>query len=103
MTMKIRLADFSTFTRSVTLEDSTNFCDSIYDNISRLYDNFDKGAKKVRLVGVRASGLCPSGLQDNLFGGLAEKKREDIHRALDRIRDKFGGAAIFRAGSKDTD
>ncbi|MCX5715698.1 MAG: hypothetical protein NTV07_02330 [Candidatus Omnitrophica bacterium] len=99
ITLKIRLEGFQTYTRAITIDRAINFVDSIYKEIIVLYDNFDKRNKRVRLVGVRVSGLCLAAQRDSLFGDDAEKEIESIHKAVDRIRQRFGGEAIHRAGS----
>jgi len=34
-----------------------------------------------------------------VFEGKIEKKQESIHKAIDKIKEKFGNQAIYRAGS----
>jgi len=100
ITLKIRLADFSTFTRSVTISDATNFIDILYKTVIVLYRNFDCHGKKIRLLGVKSSNFCPAGFQDNLFRDSLDIKREARHKALDIIKDKFGNSSIFIAGGR---
>ena len=100
ITLKIRLEGFKTYTRSTTFIEATNFVDVIYGEIKRLFVNFDRGAKKVRLVGVKASNLLPAGLAQDLFRERLDEKRENVSNAVDRIKDRFGSAAIFRAGAR---
>lgn len=100
ITLKIRLADFSTFTRSVTLSSGTNFIDALYKTINGLYGAFDKRGKKVRLLGVRASNFFPAGYRDTLFEDSGDIRREAAHKALDRIKKRFGDSSIFIAGGR---
>jgi len=97
VTLKIRLEGFSTYTRSSTIGEPTNFTDLLYKVVKGLYNKFDPKRKKVRLVGVRASGLSSSGLRDSLFSG-EDGKQEAVYKALDAIKEKFGDESIFRAG-----
>ncbi len=97
ITLKIRLEGFVTYTRSVTLDEATNFCDVIYRKIMVLFDKFDRKGKKVRLVGVKASNFLEDNITENLFAEDIDKKMENTHKAIDRIVDKFGPRAIFRA------
>ncbi len=99
LTLKIRLEGFRTYTRSVTTEPATNFCDEIYKCMTGLYENFDRKAKKVRLVGVKGSNFSSAGSGENLFQDAGDAKRESSHVAIDRINRKFGGGTIFRARS----
>lgn len=100
ITLKVRLADFSTFTRSVTISSATNFIDILYKTISALYKDFDRKGKKVRLLGVRTSNFCPAGFRDYLFRDSGDVRREAAHKALDRIKKRFGDSSIFIAGSR---
>ena len=100
LTLKIRLADFSTFTRSITTESATNFTDFLYEAVKALYKDFDKGGKSIRLLGVKAANFCPANFQDSLFKEPGDEKREARHRALDSIKEKFGESSIFIAGSR---
>jgi len=99
ITLKIRLSGFATYTRATTLISATNFIDTIYKAVEKLFDNFNLKGKKVRLVGVKVSNLVSSDIKDSLFEGKIEKKQESIHKAIDKIKEKFGNQAIYRAGS----
>ena len=54
--------------------------------------------KYVRLLGVRVSNLAEGSQRTDLFDGDTEKarKKERLHKALDRIVDRFGEGAIRR-------
>jgi len=100
ITLKIRLEDFATYTRSQTVPEPTNFTDSLYKVIKGLYNNFNMKDRPVRLVGVKASTLVPADVQHSLFAEEGDSKREAIHGAIDVIKDKFGDGSIYRAGSR---
>ena len=57
ITLKIRLEDFSTFTRSKTLSYATNSSKIIRDIAIDKFRNFDRKDSKVRLIGVAVSNL----------------------------------------------
>jgi DNA polymerase-4 len=99
VTVKIRLEGFQTHTRSRTLERGTNFVETIYGAAKELYECFDSDGKRIRLIGVKMSGLAPSGMSDELFRDISNIRREELHRAVDRITEKFGHGAVFRATS----
>lgn len=99
ITLKIRLEGFLTFSRAKTLNKPTNFMDTIYKTIKELLNNFDCKGKKVRLIGVKVSNFVFGEVQTTLFERDDEEKQERMHMAIDMIKDKFGGEAIFRAGS----
>ncbi len=96
ITLKIRLEGFETHTRSVTIPEPANLFDVIYKEIKRLYNNFEAGNKKVRLLGVRASGLSGIEEQYSLFKDESESRKESVQKAVDKIREKFGKEAITR-------
>ncbi len=96
ITVKIRLEGFQTHTRSVTIREPANLFDSIYREIKRLYNNFELKNKKVRLLGVKASGLSGVDEQYSLFKDEAESRKESVQKAIDKIREKFGRGAITR-------
>jgi nucleotidyltransferase/DNA polymerase involved in DNA repair len=100
ITLKIRTQGFNTFTRAITISSATNFVDSIFKAIKKLYKNFDSRGKKIRLVGVKVSNLMPQDEIDSIFEtGITEKKTEKMHQAVEKIKDKFGYRAISRARS----
>ncbi|MFH1783700.1 MAG: DNA polymerase IV [bacterium] len=97
VTLKIRLDGFRTYTRSSTIAEATNFVDEIYTEVKRLYRDFSIGGK-VRLVGVRVCNLSVGPAQGMLFSYHQDQKNEELHRALDKIKSKFGNASIYRLG-----
>lgn len=99
VTLKIRLENFKTHTRGSTLDEATNFTDVLYKKIKELYNRFDKKGKKIRLVGVKTSNLSSIDSRDSLFEEKSDKKKEDIHKAVDKIRERFGDLSIHRATS----
>jgi len=100
ITLKIRLEGFKTYTRAVTIHEATNFTDILYKNIKELYNDFNRKSKKVRLLGVKVSNLSLASTMDSLFSGAGDVKREDIHKALDKIKKKFGTRSIQSATTK---
>lgn len=99
-TLKIRLEDFHTYTRAVTMPEATNFADILYRQAKHLFENFDTKGKKIRLLGVKASNLLPLNFQEGLFRERLDEKKEKVHKAIDKIKKKFGKIAIRRAGSR---
>ncbi len=97
VTLKLRLADFSTFTRAATLPRPTNFADDLFRVARTKLQEFPL-KKKVRLLGVSVSNLRGPEDQPALFpeSEPAPGKKESLHRALDAIKEKFGEQAIGR-------
>jgi len=100
ITLKIRFEDFKTFTRAVTVKHPTNFVSDLYETSLGSTKKFDLKKKAVRLLGVKSSNLVDSSWQLDLFSENSEKagKKEKIHEALDRIKDRFGESAIGYRG-----
>jgi len=98
VTLKVRLKDFKTYTRSVTMPESTNFADILYKEAKALYNKFDREGKPVRLIGVRASNIDARQVI-GLFADSGDRKQEKVHEAIDIIRNKFGDGYICRAAS----
>ncbi|HBA62067.1 MAG TPA: DNA polymerase IV [Elusimicrobia bacterium] len=100
VTIKIRLEGFETYTRALTLPLSTNYTEVIGESVAGLYGAFRRGRKKVRLLGVKVSGLVAADEKESLFEDEGDLKREKAHKAIESIREKFGHAAIYRAGGR---
>ena len=100
VTLKLRLEGFETYTRARTLPLSTNYADVIAREVLALYEAFDKGRRRVRLLGVKVSGLMPAGERESLFEDELDGRREKAHKAIEAIRGKFGHSSIYRAGGK---
>ena len=94
ITLKVRYADFTTITRRRTLRQSTGGDQVIYDTGVRLLDQtLLRERQLVRLVGIGISNLVESGRQLDMFDSSA-RKLEELDRAVDRIRKKYGFTAI---------
>ncbi|MFH1578479.1 MAG: DNA polymerase IV [Candidatus Omnitrophota bacterium] len=102
ISLKIRLEGFHTYTRSVTIYKATNFVNVIYREVKMLYANFKGSGKRIRLLGVKVLNLIPASFPDSLFKDDTERESEKLHKAVDKIRGKFGGKAIYRAGINNT-
>ena len=100
VTLTVRLEGFETHTRARTLAFATNYADVLAKEALALYAAFDRGRKKVRLLGVKVSGLMPAGERESLFEEAEDGRREKAHKAIEAIREKFGRGAIYRAGGK---
>ncbi|MCA9405486.1 MAG: DNA polymerase IV [Candidatus Omnitrophica bacterium] len=94
--VKIRLKGFTTYTRAISLENGTNFADDIYSQSRLIFDKFYKKGQRIRLIGIRLSNFKEHYIQESLFPDVQKKRKEDIHKAIDAIKDKFGEKAIHR-------
>ncbi|NIA28639.1 MAG: DNA polymerase IV [Actinobacteria bacterium] len=96
ITLKIRLEDFSTFSRSKSFSQAINASNLIREQVVDMFSSFDRKGKKVRLLGVGLSHLQIGGGQIDLFEG-SDKQENKIDRVIDQVREKFGEKAITRA------
>jgi DNA polymerase-4 len=94
--VKLRLANFKTITRSKTLPEPTDVARRIYATACALYagSGLDSGAR-LRLVGVRATGLLPAGTAaTQLSFGEAPAAWRDAEQAVDKIAGRFGTGTV---------
>jgi len=100
--VKIRQANFQTFTRQKRLRPPGNGTDEIFELARELLRAWlaDNPDARIRLLGVGGNNLAPAG-QGDLFGGQESAPGTDVDRAVDEIRDRFGGASVSRARTLD--
>ncbi len=98
ITVKVREADFSTFTRRVTLAEPADTMEKIFPVAWKLVQSLLRQGKRVRLIGVSASSLVMTDFagQLDLFARIPEKDRR-LAGALDQITNRYGDGAITRA------
>jgi DNA polymerase-4 len=103
ITVKLRLADFTTVTRSRTLPEPTDVANRIYATARDLHAGAGLAARApLRLVGVRATGLVPAGAaQTQLALGERPESWRAAEQAVDRIASRFGTGAIRPAALVD--
>jgi DNA polymerase-4 len=93
VTLKARLASFTTLTRSKTVPDPVDSGHELHRLVSALYRGLPGGRRRFRLLGVAATGLISSGAEQLAL--VRSGRWEDAERALDRIERRFGaGAAV---------
>jgi len=100
VTLKLKRSDHSGLTRRLSLRDATQMTDTLYRVARGLFDQVvDQGP--FRLIGCGLSDLCPESEADKsgdlLDPGAAQ--RTGAERATDKIRAKFGTAAIVKGRS----
>ena len=93
--IKLRLANFTTITRSRTLPEPTDVARTIYATACDLYGaaGLDSRAR-LRLVGVRASGLVPASRAATQLALGERPGWRDAERALDQISGRFGADTV---------
>jgi DNA polymerase-4 len=93
--LKLRWSDFTTLTRQVTLNHTTNQPGEIYSAAVDLFEKAWHPGQAVRLIGVGVSGLRPPIRQLSLWDAEIEKDRR-LQNAIDSLREKFGDRAVRR-------
>ena len=94
VTLKLRYADFSTITRSHTLQHSVDTDQEIFTTGTALLDRVLETEKRaVRLIGICVSSLADVSLQARLFSPYTAKLGH-LSKAVDQIRSKYGFDAI---------
>ena len=92
--VKIRYADFDT--RSVQARIPYSSSDHVLiPKVKALFEQLYNRRVQVRLIGVRYSHLVEGGCQMDLFDDVDE--RQDLYRALDRIRNQYGDRSVVTA------
>jgi DNA polymerase-4 len=94
VTLKLRYTDFTTITRSRTLEQPTCSDEELYRTGAELLERaLARDARAVRLIGLGASNIVEDAHQLGLFE-LEQPAREELLRAIDGLRAKYGHHAV---------
>lgn len=97
ITLKLRLSDFSSKTRSHKLDHPTQLAERLFDVGTSLLKS-ELSGKRYRLIGIGVAGLSTS------QSGQLSLDSETIHQtkieqAMDKVRQKLGDQAIFKGRS----
>ncbi|HER44327.1 MAG TPA: DNA polymerase IV [Candidatus Eisenbacteria bacterium] len=99
VTLKLKTGDFTSITRSSTLERPVQLAGAIYEEAVKLLEA-ERLKQRVRLVGVGVGKLEPADESGQLplfdEKGTREEKMERAERAMDEIVDRFGRGALKR-------
>ncbi len=92
--LKMKTTDFKSRTRNRSLADPTQLADRIFRHGLELMEREIDGTR-FRLIGIGVSGLTPDDAADP--ADLVDEgagRRAKAERAIDSVREKFGGAAL---------
>ncbi len=100
VTLKLRYANFTTVTRSHTLQAPTDQATDLHREVVVLLDALRLERARVRLVGVGAHNLVPASSARQL--DLLDSDRwARLERAADVARERFGDTAVTRGALLD--
>ena len=92
VTLKLRYSDFSTLTRAVTV-DPTHDDHLVFDSLKELLRKTFDRRQSVRLIGAKTSNFVDTDQGDlDLFP--KDERREQMLKAVDALRKKFGSDVI---------
>lgn len=96
--IKVRRADFKTYTRQRSVNPPANGTDRIFAIARELLHAWlaDNPGAKIRLLGVGGSKLAPAA-QPDLFATDSAKNPAVVDKTVDEIREKFGSLSVGRA------
>ena len=99
VTLTLRYADFTTITRSHTLQEPTDLDTEFLKAFSHLFARTWDGKALLRLVGVDLSSFSVGSGQLELLDPGRREKLERLARATDKLRDRFGFSKVQFGGS----
>jgi hypothetical protein len=99
--LKVRFADFTTISRSLTLQHSTNVTQELLDaGIELLTNRLPSRQLPVRLLGFGVTQFDGSGRsQQQLFDRRGQKRSQELDSVADQITARFGKRAIRRGAA----
>jgi DNA polymerase IV len=100
VTLKFRYGDFRTLTRRKTLDHTTDLTEDLWQAAQDVFLRWQRSARgALRLLGFGVSGLSTgTAVQLELFPDPQAQKLKRLDRAVDQIKERYGGGAIHRNG-----
>ena len=98
ITVKLRHADFSTFTRRTTLESAVDTAEKLFPPALRLMKALFHEGDLIRLIGIYGSNLHLGAMSEqlSLFDQSGERERR-LATAMDEVVRRYGDGSITRA------
>jgi DNA polymerase IV len=99
LTLTIRYAGFDTYTRAKTLAEPSQLDGEIFASFQHLFRLHRNRKRKIRLLGVALSHFSHDGKQLDLLDAERRAKLENLTKAADALRDRFGFSKVQFGGS----
>jgi DNA polymerase-4 len=96
VTVKIRYADFNTYTRQKHIPYTANDR-ALGQHVTDLFDKLYERRQLIRLIGVKFGGLVHGNYQISLFDDTVSYI--ELMQQMDHIRRRFGANALMRASA----
>jgi DNA polymerase-4 len=93
VTVKIRYNNFDTETKQIKLA-YTSFDHILTKTALELFEKVYTRRMRLRLIGIRFTGLIRGSYQINLFEDTTEML--SLYQAIDKIKNRFGADAVSR-------
>ena len=93
--LKLRWSDFTTLTRQITMPQTTNQAEEIFNAAIQLFQRNWPKHTPVRLLGLGVSSLETAGRQLSLWETPSERSQQ-LSQAMDELQQRFGRQAIKR-------
>ncbi|WP_084212161.1 DNA polymerase IV [Geoalkalibacter subterraneus] len=96
VTLKVKYADFTTITKSKTLDMGISNGSAIFREATELIGKTDC-SRPIRLLGITLSTLEPLGSgQSDLFGDKNRERLGRLDQAVDRLQRKYGANGVLK-------
>jgi DNA polymerase-4 len=95
VSLKVRFADFTTITRSVSRRDALWRRPELWEEARTLLDRARVGGRSVRLLGIGVSHLVGSGVAEQL--AMERRAVDAVADAAEEVRRRFGDGALIPA------
>ena len=91
VTLKVRYSDFSTFTTAHTLNEYTNFTNTIHRAAIEIFGKYSDYLGKFRLLGITLSNIIEGseGIQFDLWDHKEKEKLMKLYNAVDKLNEKY--------------
>lgn len=97
VTLKVKFTDFTTVSRSRTLNVAVDHAMEVYPVVLELLDRTEARFRPVRLLGISLGRLqAPGGDQGELFGATVRQRQAALDQAVDQLRGRYGFSGVCR-------